>query len=152
MSDGPELTPEDVKEILRVIDESGYDEFELETPRFAIRFSRSGVRPHASEASAPPSSAPPSSPAPAPASVPEGLVDITSPMVGTLHRSPSPGQPAFVEVGRRVDSGAQLCIIEVMKLMNAVTATVGGTIAEVCFETGASVQYGEVLFRIQADD
>ena len=147
MSDGPELTPEDVKEILRLIDESGYDEFELETPRFAIRFSRSGVGPRVWEASAPPSSPPP-----APASVPEGLVDITSPMVGTLHRSPSPGEPAFVEVGSRVEPGAQLCIIEVMKLMNAVTATVGGTIAEVCFETGAPVQYGEVLFRIRADD
>lgn len=152
MSDGPELTREDVKEILRLIDESGYDEFELETPRFAIRFSRSGVGPRAWEASAPPSSVPPSSPPPAPASVPEGLVDITSPMVGTLHRSPSPGEPAFVEVGSRVEPGAQLCIIEVMKLMNAVTATVGGTIAEVCFETGAPVQYGEVLFRIRADD
>jgi acetyl-CoA carboxylase biotin carboxyl carrier protein len=147
VSDGPELTPEDVKEILRLIDESGYDEFELETPRFAIRFSRSGVGPRAWEASAPPSSPPP-----APASVPEGLVDITSPMVGTLHRSPSPGEPAFVEVGSRVETGAQLCIIEVMKLMNAVTATAGGTIAEVCFETGAPVQYGEVLFRIRADD
>jgi len=118
----------------------------------ATHLRQSGVGPRAWEAWAPPSSVPPSSPPPAPASVPEGLVDITSPMVGTLHRSPSPGEPAFVEVGSRVEPGAQLCIIEVMKLMNAVTATVGGTIAEVCFETGAPVQYGEVLFRIRADD
>lgn len=139
MTDGPELTPEDVKEILRVIDEAGYDEFELETPRFSIRFSRGADQPHAVEGS------------PQAVAAPEGLVEITSPMVGTLYRSPAPGEPPFVEPGSTVEPGAQLCIIEVMKLMNAVTSTARGTIAEVCFENGAAVQYGDVLFRIRPD-
>jgi acetyl-CoA carboxylase biotin carboxyl carrier protein len=128
-----DLTPEDVREILRLIDEAGYDEFELETPRFAIRFSR-GTEPRAPE----------------PATS-NGLVEVTSPMVGTIYRAAAPGERAFVEVGSRVEPGTQLCIIEVMKLMNAVTATTGGTIAEVCVENGAPVQYGDVLFRIRAD-
>ncbi|HEX7625950.1 MAG TPA: acetyl-CoA carboxylase biotin carboxyl carrier protein subunit [Gaiellaceae bacterium] len=139
MSDGPDLTPEDVKEILRLIDESRFDEFELETPRFSVRFSRGGGEPSA---------------APAPQDVVPGsaLVDVTAPMVGTIYRFPSPGEPPFVEVGAHVEAGAQLCIIEVMKLMHAVTATESGTIAEVCVENGAAVQYGDVLFRMRADD
>jgi biotin carboxyl carrier protein len=56
-----------------------------------------------------------------------------------------------VDVGSRVEVGAQLCIIEVMKLMNAVSAEVAGTVAEVCVESGSAVQYGDLLFRIRAD-
>ncbi len=139
MSDGADLTPEDVKEILRLIDESRFDEFELETPRFSVRFSRG-----TGEQSA--------APAPQDAAAAGALVDVTAPMVGTIYRSPSPGAAPFVEVGTRVEAGAQLCIIEVMKLMHAVSATEGGTIAEVCVENGAAVQYGDVLFRLRADD
>jgi oxaloacetate decarboxylase (Na+ extruding) subunit alpha len=131
-----DLTPEDVREILRAIDEAGYDEFELETPRFTLRIDRRAGRtelPHESSPSH------------------DGLVDVTAPMVGTLYRAPEPGAPPFVDVGSRVDIGAQLCIIEVMKLMNAVSATVAGTVAEVCVEDGAAVQYGDVLFKIRAD-
>jgi acetyl-CoA carboxylase biotin carboxyl carrier protein len=139
-----DLTPEDVQEILRLIDEAGYDEFDLETPRFSIRVNRRA----------------PAVPGPTPASVDSaqspggggaGLVDVASPMVGTVYHAPAPGEPPFVEVGSRVEPGSQLCIIEVMKLMNAVTATAAGTIAEVCVENGAAVQYGDVLFRIRAD-
>ncbi len=139
MSDGADLTPEDVKEILRLIDESRFEEFELETPRFSVRFSRGGGEQSAA-------------PAPRDAATAGALLDVTAPMVGSIYRSPSPGEPPFVEVGTRVEAGAQLCIIEVMKLMHAVSATEGGTIAEVCVENGAAVQYGDVLFRMRADD
>ena len=131
-----DLTPEDVREILRAIDEAGYDEFELETPRFSLRIGRApGRKPGGDDSSG----------------SRDGLVDVTAPMVGTLYRAPQPGAPPFVDVGSRVEVGAQLCIIEVMKLMNAVSAEVAGTVAEVCVENGAAVQYGEVLFRIRAD-
>jgi len=135
VSEGSELSPEEVQEILRLIDESEFDELELETPRFSLRFSR-----HAGGAT----------PEPAPG-VRTGLVDVPAPVVGTVYRAPAPGEPPFVEVGSRVDRGAQLCIIEVMKLMNAVSAEVAGTVAEVCFESGSAVQYGDVLFRIRVD-
>jgi acetyl-CoA carboxylase biotin carboxyl carrier protein len=133
VSDGPELSPEDVQEILRLIDESEYDEFELETPRLSIRFSRHGTRPSA----AAPSEA--------------GLVDVPAPLVGTVYRGPSPGEPPFVDVGTRIAEGTQLCIIEVMKLMHSVGSPVTGIVAEVCVEDGAAVGYGDLLFRIEPD-
>jgi biotin carboxyl carrier protein len=137
MSEGGELSPEDVREILRLIDESEYDEFELETPRLSIRFSRHGTGP---------------SPDPGPAALPAaGLVDVPAPVVGTVYRAPGPGEPPFVEVGSRVDEGAQLCIIEVMKLMHSVGSPLAGSVAEVCVENGAAVGYGDVLFRIEPD-
>ena len=139
MSEGPDLTPEDVKEILRLIDESRFDEFELETPRFSVRFNRRAPeRTAAGDRNELAAST-------------DGLAEITSPLVGTLYRAPGPGEPPFVEVGSRVEEATQVCIIEVMKLMNAVTAGVRGTVAEVCRENGAPVQYGDVLFRIRAD-
>ncbi len=139
MSDGPDLTPDDVKEILRLVDESRFDEFELETPRFSIRFSRDRAR------------APEPDPPPGLEPAGQRLVEVTSPMVGSVFHAPSPGAPAYVEVGSRVAPETQLCIIEVMKLMNAVTAGVSGVVAEVCVPNAAPVQYGDVLFRIAAD-
>ena len=131
-----DLTPEDVSEILRAIDEAGYDEFELETPRFTLRIDRAAGRKALSDESS---------------LSQDGLVDVTAPMVGTVYRAPAPDAPPFVDVGSRVEVGAQLCIIEVMKLMNAVSAEVAGTVAEVCVESGSAVQYGDVLFRIRVD-
>jgi biotin carboxyl carrier protein len=134
VSEGPELSPEDVSEILRLIDESEFDEFELETPRFSLRFSRRRAE---------------SSPDPASARPTSGLVDVPAPTVGTVYHAPAPGEPPFVEVGSQVDEGAQLCIIEVMKLMNSVDSPLRGRVAEVCVENGAGVGYGDVLFRIE---
>ncbi len=72
-------------------------------------------------------------------------------MVGSVFHAPSPGAAPYVEVGSRVEPDTQLCIIEVMKLMNAVTAGVAGVVAEVCVPNAAPVQYGDVLFRIDVD-
>ena len=72
-------------------------------------------------------------------------------MVGSVYRAPSPGAAPYVEVGSHVEPETQLCIIEVMKLMNAVSATAAGVVVEACVENGAAVQYGDVLFRIRAD-
>ena len=133
MSDGEELTPDDVKEILRLVDESGFDELDLETPRFSIRFRRSDA----------------DTALPAPVGQENGLVEITAPMVGTFYRSPAPGDPPFVEVGSPVDERTPVCIIEVMKLMSSVAAGARGTVAEICCVNGAPVEYGDVLFRVR---
>jgi acetyl-CoA carboxylase biotin carboxyl carrier protein len=138
MSDSPDLTPDDVREILRLIDESQFDEFELETPRLTIRFRRGET--------APPVGA---EPAERPAEAPAGLVDVTAPMVGTFYRAPGPGEAPFVEVGSPVEAGAQVCILEVMKLMSAVTAGSPGVVAEICRANGEVVGYGDLLFRIR---
>ena len=128
-----DLTPEDIREILRAIDEAGYDEFELETPRFTLRLNRAPGPTHFNVDSSP---------------ARDGLVDVTAPMVGTLYRAPEPGAPPFVDVGSRVEVGAQLCIIEVMKLMNHVTAGVSGLVVAVYGDNGAMVRKGQPLFAI----
>ena len=141
MSDSPDLTPEDVKEILRLVDESQFDEFELETPRLTIRFRRGEA-----DASSPPCAEPS---APSRAGARAGLVEVTAPMVGTFYRAPGPGEPPFVEVGSPVEETTQICILEVMKLMSAVVAGASGVVAEICIANGEPVQYGDVLLRIR---
>jgi len=78
----------------------------------------------------------------------KNLVDITSPMVGTFYRSPSPDDPAFVEKGDQVRKGQTICIIEAMKLMNEIEAEVSGRVVEILIENAQPIEYGQVLIRI----
>jgi acetyl-CoA carboxylase biotin carboxyl carrier protein len=78
-----------------------------------------------------------------------GLTLVTSPIVGTFYRSPSPEAPPFVDVGIRVKKGQPLCIIEAMKLMNEIEAECDGQIVHVFVENGHPVQYGDKLFAIK---
>ena len=78
-----------------------------------------------------------------------GLHGVESPMVGTFYRSPTPGAPAFVEVGDTVQKGRTLCIVEAMKLMNEIECEVTGTVVEICVENGHAVQFGQVLFKVR---
>jgi acetyl-CoA carboxylase biotin carboxyl carrier protein len=89
----------------------------------------------------------PSPPTSAPL-VNERLVSISSPMVGTFYRSPAPDEPPFVEVGDRVRSNQTVCIIEAMKLMNEIEAEIAGEIVEILVQNGESVEYGQVLMRV----
>ncbi|MCY4573147.1 MAG: acetyl-CoA carboxylase biotin carboxyl carrier protein, partial [Gemmatimonadetes bacterium] len=85
----------------------------------------------------------------APAEPPSGnLVDVTSPMVGTFYRAPSPEAPAYVEVGATVAAGDVLCVIEAMKLMNELECEVSGRIVEICADNAEPVDYGQLLFRV----
>jgi acetyl-CoA carboxylase biotin carboxyl carrier protein len=79
----------------------------------------------------------------------EGLVAIKAPMLGTFYRTPKPGAPPFVEVGARVGKDDPVCIIEVMKLFNTVKAGVQGRVAQICAEQGQLVEYQQVLFLIE---
>jgi len=79
----------------------------------------------------------------------EGLVAITSPMVGTFYRSPSPEAPSFVDTGDKVEPGKVVCIIEAMKLFNEIEAEVKGTVVKILAENGKPVEYGQKLFLIQ---
>jgi len=91
-------------------------------------------------------SAPPAAP-----SLAVRLVDVTSPMVGTFYRAPSPEAPSYVQVGDRIKPGQVLCILEAMKLMNEIEAEVGGRIAEIAVENTEPVEFGQLLFRIEPD-
>lgn len=74
---------------------------------------------------------------------------ITSPIVGTFYRAPSPEAGPFAEVGERIAPGKILCIIESMKLMNEIESDVEGEILEVFPRNGQPVEYGEKLFAIR---
>ena len=96
------------------------------------------------------SAAAPVAPAPAPEPVQDKSIHvITSPIVGTFYRSPSPEANAFAEVGQRITRGKILCIIESMKLMNEIESDVEGEILEVYPSNGQPVEYGEKLFAIR---
>ena len=77
------------------------------------------------------------------------LITVTSPIVGTFYRSPSPEAPIFVETGLRVKKGQVLCIIEAMKLMNEIESEADGILVKALVENGQPVEYGEPLFLIE---
>lgn len=77
------------------------------------------------------------------------LVTVTSPIVGTFYRSPTPDAAHFVEVGIKVNKGQVLCIIEAMKLMNEIESDVDGLVVKILVENGQPVEYGEPLFLIE---
>lgn len=79
----------------------------------------------------------------------DGIVAITSPMVGTFYLSPSPESPAFVQSGDEVDSGKVVCIIEAMKLFNEIEAEVRGKVVKILVENGQPVEYGQKLMLIK---
>jgi biotin carboxyl carrier protein len=105
--------------------------------------------PPASAASGPAPAAPEPA-APAGAAPGAGTV-VTSPSVGLFWRAPSPGAPPFVEVGARVAAGETVAIVEVMKLMNHVTAPVAGVVSAIMVENGATVEYGEPLITVDPE-
>lgn len=96
-----------------------------------------------------PVSAPEVAPAPAPTAPQQTGTPLTSPMVGTFYRAPSPGADPFVKVGDTVKKGQVVCIIEAMKLLNEVEADMDGTVKEVCVENGQPVEFGQSLFIIE---
>ncbi|OHE59840.1 MAG: acetyl-CoA carboxylase, biotin carboxyl carrier protein [Thermodesulfovibrio sp. RBG_19FT_COMBO_42_12] len=79
----------------------------------------------------------------------QGLITVTSPIVGTFYRSPSPEAAPFVEVGSNVNKGQVLCIVEAMKLMNEIESEVDGVVVKILVENGQPVEYGEPLFLIE---
>jgi acetyl-CoA carboxylase biotin carboxyl carrier protein len=74
---------------------------------------------------------------------------VKSPIVGTFYESPSPGTPAFVNIGDMVENGQILCIVEAMKLMNEIECDAAGEIVKRFVQTGQPVEYGQPLFAIE---
>jgi acetyl-CoA carboxylase biotin carboxyl carrier protein len=159
-----ELTNEDVRDILQVLDGLPYGELQLETARFRLSLRRGadGSWTQATEvlaaeagladAAAPPAAAghPAADPAEPAVAAEEGLVDVRAPLLGTFYRAPRPGAPPFVTVGSHVEPDTVVCIIETMKLMNSVTAGAAGTIAAILTDNAQFAEQGAVLMRIRA--
>jgi len=132
------LSDDDVREILRLIDEAGLDELRVETDGLSLHVVRGAPRSAEREEER----------APVAAADVDG-VTIDAPMLGVFYRAPGPGAPPFVDVGARVEPDTVVCIIEVMKMMNSVLAGVAGTITEVRVENAEAVEYGQPLFRVE---
>jgi len=156
-----QLDHDQLRQLLALLGESDIQEFSLEGDDFRLEVRRNlpAVAAPLTVLQAPvstPAPAPAVAPAPAPSAPPppaaaarSDLQPITAPMVGTFYRSPSPGDPPFVEVGSRITPGQTICILEAMKLMNELEAEIGGEVVEILVENGTPVEFGQVLMRIK---
>lgn len=147
-----------VKKLIELLEESGIAELEIQEGEESVRISRypqgQAPAPMMMQAPAPlPVAAAPASAAVAEATeaipeIPEGHT-VNSPMVGSFYRSSSPSAPSFVDVGKKVNIGDTLCIIEAMKMFNQIEADKAGIIAAILVENGEPVEYGQPLFVIE---
>ncbi len=80
---------------------------------------------------------------------PAGVIEITSPMVGTFYRASGPDEDPFASVGSHVDDEAVVCIIEAMKVMNEIKAECSGEVVEILVENGEPVEFGQPLFLVK---
>lgn len=167
MSGPSAFTNDDVEQILRVVDRLTDVEVRLESDDFKLHVRKfSGAVPAPAEtrrSEPPPEGAKKSEPTSVEAGagtirmgtagpeIPHGAIEIRAPMLGAFYRAPSPTEPPYVEVGKRVAAHDPVCIIEVMKLFNTVNAGVNGTILAIPVENGAMVEYNQVLFLVQPE-
>jgi len=137
-----------LRDILALVEESDVDEVVIEQGDLKMTVRKSGVV----AAAAPAAAAPPVAPAAAPSAAADhadGYHMVRSKWVATFYRASSPQTPSFVEVGDTVEAGQTLCILEMMKMMNELTADVAGIVRQVLVENGETVQYGQPLFAIE---
>lgn len=147
---------EELKSLIALVAKENIHEFEFETGavRFRIRKDQGGAPAVAAPAPPPPvqaiaiPAAAASAPA-TPAAEDAGIQYITSPIVGTFYRAPSPTTPPFVQPGDFVKPGQTLCIVEAMKLMNEIESDVAGEVVKVLVDNGQPVEYGERIFAIR---
>ncbi|CAG2149284.1 Biotin carboxyl carrier protein of acetyl-CoA carboxylase [compost metagenome] len=146
-----------LKTLIDLVAESGISELEVTEGDGKVRIVKAPPQVIAAPMAMPqmqalPGAAPvapvaPAAAAPEAAQVPSGHV-VTSPMVGTFYRAPSPGAAPFVNVGDTVKEGQTVCIIEAMKLLNEIECDKAGVIKEILVENGQAVEYGQPLFVI----
>ncbi len=144
-----------IKKLIELLEESDIGELEIKEGEESVRISRGNANVVAAPqmvAAAPVAAAPAAAPAPAPAEEKKEAVltghIIKSPMVGTFYAAPSPGSPAFVEVGQHVKPGDVICIVEAMKMMNQIEADKAGVVEAILAEDGEPVEFDQPLITI----
>ena len=142
------IDPDFIRELAKLLDETGLSEIELERNGERVRVARTTQRAL--------TAAPAPAPMPAPSATAASGADIsghpglvTSPMVGTAYLAPEPGARVYVEVGSRVRAGETLLIVEAMKTMNQIPAPRAGTVTRILIEDGTPVEFGEPLMIIE---
>ena len=166
----PSLNLAEIRELAELVDAHGFTDFEFENENIRVRLSKSPapqivqtVQPVTATTIAAPAAAAaaearpdvkqetphPGAKAETEAAADEDLFKITSPIVGTFYRSPSPDKDPYVKVGDNVSPDTTVCIIEAMKLMNEIQAETSGEIVKIYVENGQPVEYGQPLFGIK---
>lgn len=166
-----ELTEDEILQILKLVEESHFDELHLEMGGLKLIVSKGGRISAAREEPPPPATAKSTgaktpvieerkeetetkalkTEPEAPVALEEGLIPIKAPMLGTFYRRPEPGAPPYVEVGSFVKEDDTVCLLEVMKVFSAVKAGVQGYITQICAESGQLVEYGQTLFLVKPE-
>ncbi len=148
----------EIKKVVKMMKENDLSEFALEEENFKLQLKRGGetvtqvvsapqmvAAPLAAPVAVAPVAAAPAAEAPV---ADDGLIEITSPMVGTFYNSPSPDMDAFAAVGLEIGEESVVCIVEAMKVMNEIKAEVKGTIKKILVDNATPVQFGQPLFLV----
>lgn len=160
----------EIRELVRLLDETSIAELALETEDMKFRIKKADVvlpagtvyapqggaympaaqpDPATQQPINPSANTPAAEDAAATSSLNDALHIITSPMVGTFYRAPAPDSPSYVELGSKVNEKSVVCIIEAMKLMNEIESEISGEVVEILAENGQLVEYSQPLFRIR---
>ena len=153
-------TPEDIESLVEIFNRSDWAEMHLKTDTLEIFLSNDPTarRPGAdiaqaatpAVASAAASAAPAAhAPAAATRSVPDGMLAVRAPNLGTFYRAPKPGAPPYVEIGQKITADTEVCLIEVMKLFTPVKAGVDGTVREIWPNDGQMVEFEQILVIVE---
>ncbi len=157
---------DEIRELAELVDQHGFTDFEFENENIRVRLSKtpaaqifqtaqvgpaavSEVKPTAAKNEAKAETPHPGAKAETEAAADESLLKITSPIVGTFYRSPSPDKDSYVQIGSKVSDDTVVCIVEAMKLMNEIQAETSGEIVKIYVENGQPVEYGQPLFGIR---
>lgn len=161
------LNMAEIRELAELVDAHGFTDFEFENENIRVRLSKNppaqifqSAQPAAASAPAVQQSVPsaagtkaetphPGAKAETEAAADEDLYKITSPIVGTFYRSPSPDKDPYIKVGDSVSGDTTVCIVEAMKLMNEIQAETSGEVVKIYVENGQPVEYGQPLFGIK---
>lgn len=155
----------EIQNLIKFVSKSGVNEVKLEAEDFKITI-KTGANAtettivHQAPMPAMPQAPVAAVPAPAPVSAApveaaapvveesSNLIEVTSPIIGTFYRRPSPDKPNFVEVGDSIQAGSVVCIIEAMKLFNEIESEVSGKIVKVLVDESSPVEFGQPLFLV----
>jgi len=158
------LNMQELRELAELVNEHGFTDFEFENENIRIRLSKTAPAQYVQAVQPITSSAPAAASqttaaqtvtptetvsSEVPTDTDADLFKITSPIVGTFYRSPSPDKDPYVQEGDKVSDGTVVCIVEAMKLMNEIQAEISGEVVKVYVENGQPVEYGQPLFGIK---
>lgn len=158
------LNMQELRELAELVNEHGFTDFEFENENIRIRLSKTAPAQYVQAVQPITSSAPAAASqttaaqtvtptetvsSEVPTDTDADLFKITSPIVGTFYRSPSPDKDPYVQEGDKVSDGTVVCIVEAMKLMNEIQAEISGEVVKVYVENGQPVEYGQPLFGIR---